>query len=152
MVDKKDGDGNGNDNVIPFPQKKHQSDPKAIAYIVKEVMDDLIGQLTPEQRKDFEAFLQEEKPDLANKILPNWPKDWPPQDDMELVGEFSIDEINEQIDKAEALVDLNFEYIKNIEKAMFQMNSALQLEDLRDLQKKLQKLWFDVQKKVDFEK
>ena len=36
MVDKKDGDGNGNDNVIPFPQKKHQSDPKAIAYIVKE--------------------------------------------------------------------------------------------------------------------
>ena len=130
MVDKKDGDGNGNDNVIPFPQKKHQSDPKAIAYIVKEVMDDLIGQLTPEQRKDFEAFLQEEKPDLANKILPNWPKDWPPQDDLELVGEFSIDEINEQIDKAE----------------------ALQLEDLRDLQKKLQKLWFDVQKKVDFEK
>ena len=43
MVDKKDGDGNGNDNVIPFPQKKHQSDPKAIAYIVKEVMDENPG-------------------------------------------------------------------------------------------------------------
>ncbi len=152
MVDKKNGDGNGKDNVIPFPTKKHKSDPKAIAYIVKEVMDDLIGQLTPEQRKDFEAFLTEEKPDLADKILPNWPKDWPNKEDMELVGEFSVDEINEQIDKSEALVDLNFEYIKNIEKAMFQMNSALQVEDLRDLQKKLQKLWFYVQKKVDFEK
>ena len=45
-----------------------------------------------------------------------------------------------------------FEYIKNIEKAMFQMNSSLMHKDLRDLQKKLQKLWFDVQKKVDFEK
>ena len=64
MVDKKDGDGNDKDNVIPFPTKKTK-DPKAIALIVKEVMDDLIGQLTPEQRKDFESFLQEEKPDLA---------------------------------------------------------------------------------------
>ena len=155
MVDKKDGnDGNGKDrrgNVIPFPTKKTK-DPKAIALIVKEVMDDLIGQLTPEQRRDFESFLQEEKPDLADKILPNWPKDWPNKEDMEFVGEFSMEEIDEQIDKCEALVDLNFEYIKNIEKAMFTMNSALLYEDLRFLQKNLQKLWFQVQKKVDFEK
>ena len=150
MVDKKDGDGNGKDNVIPFPTKK-TNHPKAIALIVKEVMDDLIGQLTPEQRKDFESFLQEEKPDLADKILPNWPKDWPNKEDMEFVGEFSMEEIDEQIDKCEALVDLNFEYIKNIEKAMFKMNQALIQDDLEELRKDLQKIWYDVQKKVDFD-
>ena len=154
MVDETKGpDGEGNDNVIPFPTKPkiEDTDPKAIAIIVKEVMDDLVGQLTPEQRKDFEEFLIMDKPDLAEKILPGLRKDFDTKD-MELVGEFSMEEINDQIDKCEALVDLNFEYIKNIEKAMFTMNSALLHEDLRFLQKSLQKLWFQVQKKVDFEK
>ena len=114
-------------------------------------MDDLVGQLTPEQRKDFEDILLMDKPDLAEKILPGLRKDFDTTD-MELVGEYSMEEINDQIDKCEALVDLNFEYIKNIEKAMFTMNSALLHEDLRFLQKNLQKLWFQVQKKVDFEK
>lgn len=155
MVDKTKGpDGEGNDNVIPFPtkQKISDTDPKAIAIIVREVMDDLIGQLSPEQRKEFEEYLQAEKPDLAEKILPqNYIKDFD-ESNMELVGSFTMDEIEDKIDKCEALIDLNFEYIKKIEKAMFSMSSALMNDELRDLQKKLQKLWFDVQKKVDFTK
>ena len=97
MVDKKDGNGNDKDNVIPFPTKPKISDtdPKAIAIIVREVMDDLVGQLTPEQRKDFEEFLQQEKPDLADKLLHQFPDT---DEDMELVGSWSMDEIEDKID------------------------------------------------------
>lgn len=151
MVDKKNGgDGNDKDNVIPFPTKeqKELKDPKAIAIIVREVMDDLIGQLSPEQRKDFEKFLQAEKPDLADKLLntQNYPTD-----DMELVGSYNMEEITQDMDRCEALFGLCFEYAKNIEKAMFKMNQALLENDLEKLRKDLQKIWYEVQEKVDFD-
>jgi hypothetical protein len=149
MVDKKKGDGDGKDNVIPFPTKQtiSDTDPKAIAIIVREVMDDLVGQLDPEQRKDFEAFLQAEKPDLADKLLNIQHS----QEDLELVGSWNMDEIEDKISKCEHHLDLCFEYIKNIEKAMFGMSSALMTEEIRELREDLQKLWFKVQKKVDFD-
>ena len=149
MVDKKKGDGDGKDNVIPFPtnQTISDTDPKAIAIIVREVMDDLVGQLDPEQRKDFEAFLQAEKPDLADKLLNIQHS----QEDLELVGSWNMDEIEDKISKCEHHLDLCFEYIKNIEKAMFGMSSALMTEEIRELREDLQKLWFKVQKKVDFD-
>ena len=149
MVDKKNGDGNDKDNVIPFPtkQKLSDTDPKAIAIIVREVMDDLVGQLSPEQRKDFEEFLQAEKPDLADKLLKPYTNE-----EMELVGSWSMDEIEDKISQCEHHLDLCFEYIKNIEKAMFGMSSSLMTEEIRVLREDLQKLWFKVQKKVDFDK
>ena len=97
MVDKKDGDGNDKNNVIPFPTKeqKELKDPKAIAIIVREVMDDLVGQLSPEQRKDFEKFLQAEKPDLADKLLNT--QNYPKEEDMELVGSYNMDQITQDM-------------------------------------------------------
>ena len=154
MVDKKNG-GNGNDkdNVIPFPTKpKSEHDPQAIAIIVREVMDDLVGQLSPEQRKDFEQYLQTEKPDLADKLLnkQNYPKDFDTSN-MELVGQYDMEQITKDMDRCETLFELCFDYIKNIEKAMFKMNQALIQDDLEELRNDLQKIWYDVQKKVDFD-
>jgi hypothetical protein len=150
MVDKKKGDGDGKDNVIPFPTKQtiSDTDPKAIAIIVREVMDDLVGQLSPEQRKDFEEFLQQEKPDLADKLLHKFPNT---DEDMELVGSWNMDQIEDKIVKCESHLDLCFEYIKNIEKAMFGMSQSLMHEEMHELREDLQKLWLKVQKKVDFE-
>ena len=112
MVDKKKGDGDGKDNVIPFPTKQtiSDTDPKAIAIIVREVMDDLVGQLSPEQRKDFEEFLQQEKPDLADKLLHKFPNT---DEDMELVGSWNMDQIEDKIVKCESHLDLCFEYRAN---------------------------------------
>tara|TARA_A100001011_G_scaffold63968_1_gene64533 strand:- start:38637 stop:39092 length:456 start_codon:yes stop_codon:yes gene_type:complete len=151
MVDKKDGDGNDKNNVIPFPTKeqKELKDPKAIAIIVREVMDDLVGQLSPEQRKDFEKFLQAEKPDLADKLLNT--QNYPKEEDMELVGSYSMDQITQDMSRCDALFDLTFEYIKNIERGAFKLNQALLENDLEKLRKDLQKIWYDLQEKVDFD-
>tara|TARA_B100001057_G_C22857337_1_gene953150 strand:+ start:1091 stop:1546 length:456 start_codon:yes stop_codon:yes gene_type:complete len=151
MVDKKDGDGNDKSNVIPFPTKeqKELKDPKAIAIIVREVMDDLVGQLSPEQRKDFEKFLQAEKPDLADKLLNT--QNYPKEEDMELVGSYSMDQIHQDMSRCDSLFDLTFEYIKKIERSAFKLNQALLESDLEKLRKDLQKIWYDLQEKVDFE-
>ena len=145
MVDKKDGDGNDKNNVIPFPTKSTpEQDPRMIGLIVREVLDDLVGQLSPEQRKEFESFLYEEKPDLANKLFSQGDFD---DSELELVGEFSVAELDEHIQKCEDYLDLSFEYIKNIERMMFRLNAEMKMEEMRE---DLQKLWFKVQKKVDF--
>ena len=149
MVDKKDGDGNDKNNVIPFPTKSTpEQDPRMIGFVVREVLDDLVGQLSPEQRKEFESFLYEEKPDLANKLFSQGDFD---DSELELVGEFSVAELDEHIQKCEDYLDLSFEYIKNIERMMFRLNAEMKMEEMADLRDKLQKIWVDLQKKVDFE-
>lgn len=146
MVDKKDGDGNGKDNVIPFPTKSTpEQDPRMIGLIVREVLDDLVGQLSPEQRKEFESFLYDEKPDLAHKLFSS------EDGEFEFVGEFSVEELDDHITKCEQYLDLSFEYIKNIERMMFRLNQEMRVEEMSELRDNLQKLWLDLQKKVDFE-
>ena len=112
-------------------------------------MDDLVGQLSPEQRKDFEKFLQAEKPDLADKLLNT--QNYPKEEDMELVGSYNMDQITQDMSRCDALFDLTFEYIKNIERGAFKLNQALLENDLEKLRKDLQKIWYDLQEKVDFD-
>ena len=145
MVDKKKGDGDGKDNVIPFPTKSNtEQDPRMIGLIVREVLDDLVGQLSPEQRKDFESFLFDEKPDLAHKLFMK-------DSEYEFVGEFSVEELDDHITKCEQYLDLSFEYIKNIERMMFRLNQEMRVEEMAELRDDLQKIWLDLQKKVDFD-
>ena len=43
---------------------------------------------------------------------------------MELVGQYDMEEIKD-MDRCETLFELCFDYIKNIEKAMFKMNPSI---------------------------
>lgn len=146
MVDKKDGDGKDKSNVIPFPTKSPtEQDPRMIGLIVREVLDDLVGQLSPEQKKEFESFLFDERPELAQKLFTS------DDGEFELLGEFSVAELDDHITKCEEYLDESFEYIKNIERMMFRLNQEMRVPEMSELRDNLQKLWVDLQKKVDFE-
>jgi len=132
-----DGDKptNDRDNVIPFPTK-----PKHISELLPELIEEFTGKLTSEQLRDFESFIKEKHP-LPEDVPEGW----------ELVDSFTPEELEDRMIEAETLNDKSFEYLKYIEKHMFRMESSLQIKDLKWLSKNLQKIFLELQKKVDFE-
>ena len=127
-----DGDNKTPDNVILSNPK-----PKHISEIIPELIEDLTGKLTSEQLRDFEAFIKEKHP-------------LPEDNGWELLDSFTPEELDERMYRAETLVDKTFEYLKYIEKNMFKMESSLQIKDLEWLSKNMQKIFIEMQKKVDF--
>ena len=101
------------------------------------MIEDLTGKLTSEQLRDFEAFIKEKHP-------------LPEDNGWELLDSFTPEELDERMYRAETLVDKTFEYLKYIEKNMFKMESSLQIKDLEWLSKNMQKIFIEMQKKVDF--
>lgn len=127
-----DGDNKKPNNVIPFPTK-----PKHISELLPELIEEFTGKLSSEQLRDFEAFIKEKHP-------------LPEDNGWELVDSFTPEELDERMFEAETLVDKTFEYIKYIERNMFKMESSLQIKDLKWLSKNMQKIFIEMQKKVDF--
>ena len=74
----------------------------------------------------------------------------PDDNGWEILDSFTPEELDERMFKAETLVDKTFEYIKYIERNMFKMESSLQIKDLEWLSKNMQKIFIEMQKKVDF--
>ena len=127
-----DGDNDTPNNVIPFPSK-----PKHISELLPELIEEFTGKLSSEQLRDFEAFIKEKHP-------------LPEDNGWELVDSFTPEELDERMFEAETLVEKTFEYIKYIERNMFKMESSLQIKDLKWLSKNMQKIFIEMQKKVDF--
>tara|TARA_B100002019_G_scaffold209560_1_gene182161 strand:+ start:2853 stop:3263 length:411 start_codon:yes stop_codon:yes gene_type:complete len=127
-----DGDNKTPNNVIPFPTK-----PKHISELLPELIEEFTGKLSSEQLRDFEAFIKEKHP-------------LPEDNGWELVDSFTPEELDERMFEAETLVDKTFEYIKYIERNMFKMENSLQIKDLKWLSKNMQKIFIEMQKKVDF--
>ena len=127
-----DGDNKTPNNVIPFPTK-----PKHISELLPELIEEFTGKLSSEQLRDFEAFIKEKHP-------------LPEDNGWELVDSFTPEELDERMFEAETLVEKTFEYIKYIERNMFKMESSLQIKDLKWLSKNMQKIFIEMQKKVDF--
>ena len=127
-----DGDNKTPDNVIPFPSR-----PKHISELIPELIEDLTGKLTSEQLRDFEQFIKEKRP-------------LPEDNGWEILDSFTPEELDERMFKAEPLVDKTFEYLKYIERNMFKMESSLEINNLEWLSKNMQKIFIEMQKKVDF--
>ena len=67
----------------------------------------------------------------------------------ELLDSFTPEELDERMYRAETLVDKTFEYLKYIERNMFKMESSTN-QRLRMVSKNMQKIFIEMQKKVDF--
>ena len=136
------GDDKTPDNVIPFPSR-----PKHISELLPELISDLTGKLTSEQLRDFENFLKEKHP------LPEDGASFTIKLDEygDIVDSFTPEELEERIFKAETQVDRSFEYLKYIERQMFKLENSLQINELEWLSKQLQKIFIELQKKVDIE-
>ena len=74
----------------------------------------------------------------------------PEDNGWEILDSFTPEELDESMYRAETLVDKTFEYLKYIERNMFKMESSLQIKDLEWLSKNMQKIFIEMQKKVDF--
>ena len=143
------GDDNTPDNVIPFPSR-----PKHISDLLPDLIEDLTGKLTSEQLRDFETFIKAKHPlpeDAFTNIDQNASFTIKLDEHGDIVDSFTPEELEERIFKAETLVDKSFEYIKVIERTMFKYENSLQINELQWLSTELQKIFIELQKKVDFE-
>ena len=86
--------------------------------------------------------------DVAEELYTIWPRDYKIIETSHDSG--FAEELDERMFKAETLVDKTFEYLKYIERNMFKMESSLQIKDLEWLSKNMQKIFIEMQKKVDF--
>ena len=153
-LERTDCDDNGFYSFIKELQK-YQKKVNIYSYSAISVTQNTkTGKLTSEQLRDFEAFIKAKHPlpeDAFTNIDPNASFTIKLDEHGDIVDSFTPEELEERIFKAETLVDKSFEYIKVIERTMFKYENSLQINELQWLSTELQKIFLELQKKVDFE-